>query len=309
MPVSVLRPPAPAAGVVAGSSAMAYHRMARPWVTAWWRPPLAVAVALVLVVTTMAVAAVVGRSLPSLPVLGGNTALAWSFAGIAAALPLVLLTVRWVERRPAGTVSSVVGRLRWRWLAVCLAAATPIAALSLLVGVVGVAASAAAPPSDAGPSWVGIGPYLGTLAVVGALMIGQVATEEYLSRGVLMQSIGWFFRSPWPGITIQAALFAALHGVGTAAGLAATFTIGVALGWLTVRTGGLEAGIAFHLAYNGTILLVAAAVSDNDPAANLAGAPWQLAAAQAIGALAYTSVTRVLAAVAPAALFPPHPTA
>ena len=62
----------------------------------------------------------------------------WSDAAglliIAATLPAVLLVVRFVERRRPGTLSSVTGRLRGRWLAVCL---VPAMAVSVLAGVVG----------------------------------------------------------------------------------------------------------------------------------------------------------------------------
>jgi hypothetical protein len=39
---------------------------------------------------------------------------------IAILLPVVFLAVLMVERRPVGSLSSVQGRLRWRWLALSL---------------------------------------------------------------------------------------------------------------------------------------------------------------------------------------------
>ena len=43
-------------------------------------------------------------------------------------VPVVLLAVRWVGRRPAGTVSSVTGGLRWPWLGRCVLVALPVLA-------------------------------------------------------------------------------------------------------------------------------------------------------------------------------------
>jgi hypothetical protein len=54
---------------------------------------------------------------------------ALSLLQIAVALPLV---VRWFGGRPAGTVASVTGRLRWGWLGTCLLLALPCVAGLLL---------------------------------------------------------------------------------------------------------------------------------------------------------------------------------
>ena len=59
-----------------------------------------------------------------------------------AGLPVTLAAARWVQRRPAGTLSSVTGRLRWRWLLTCL----PVAFAA------GVALSGRIASADAGVS-------------------------------------------------------------------------------------------------------------------------------------------------------------
>ncbi|WP_434739375.1 hypothetical protein [Micromonospora sp. SH-82] len=71
--------------------------------------------------------------LPPLPVLGPFTPMAWSIIGVAAALPITLLAVRLIEQRPTGTLSSVAGRIRRRWLTICLLTAAPIDRSRLLV--------------------------------------------------------------------------------------------------------------------------------------------------------------------------------
>lgn len=45
---------------------------------------------------------------------------------IAIMMPVVMLAVRLIQRRPVGTLISVEGRMRWRWLLVCLLAALPV---------------------------------------------------------------------------------------------------------------------------------------------------------------------------------------
>lgn len=39
---------------------------------------------------------------------------------IAVLTPLALFTARVVQRRPAGTLHAVTGRIRWRWLGICM---------------------------------------------------------------------------------------------------------------------------------------------------------------------------------------------
>lgn len=52
--------------------------------------------------------------------------MALQLVGIAIGIPIVLWAARYLGRRPAGTVSSVLGRLRWRWLGLCAAVAVPL---------------------------------------------------------------------------------------------------------------------------------------------------------------------------------------
>ncbi|MEJ8645378.1 CPBP family intramembrane glutamic endopeptidase [Streptomyces sp. MS1.HAVA.3] len=185
----------------------------------------------------------------------GDTALA--LLAIAVATPAVLLAAHCVQHRPAGTVSSVEGGLRRRRLATCLALALPLVLLMVAVQ--------ALTPTPAGESedlaWAGTSTFLTGLATVWILVPFQSAAEEYVFRGWLLQAVGAWCRSPWVAIAPQALLFAAAHGWGTVWGFADLLVFGMVTGWLTIRTGGLEAAIALHVLNNLAGMSIAAAIA------------------------------------------------
>jgi CAAX protease family protein len=246
-------------------SVFAFHQLARmSGALHWWRPLLGTGVvlggviAVILVVTLTGEAAAILVDRPKAPdgsrTWGdiGDTALL--LLAIAALAPAVLVAARWVQRRPAGTVSSVAGRLRRHWLAVCLAAAFPLAlglvGFQLLRPGSGIDEAELVDPSS----------FLFGLAVVCLLVPLQAAGEEYFFRGWLMQAIGALGGSPWLCVVPQALLFAAVHGWGTPWGFVDLTVFGLVTGLLTIRTGGLEAAIALHVGTNVLALGVASAV-------------------------------------------------
>ncbi|MFI1285010.1 lysostaphin resistance A-like protein [Streptomyces sp. NPDC020858] len=245
---------------------LAFHRMALTTGNhSWWRPLAGTAVVLMgatVMIMVLAFATEIAGELANRPLDSegmatwgdiGNTALA--LLAIAVATPAVLLAARCVQHRPAGTVSSVEGGLRRRWLATCLALALPLVLLMLAVQ--------ALTPTPAGESedlaWAGTSTFLTGLATAWILVPFQSAAEEYVFRGWLLQAVGAWCRSPWVAIAPQALLFAAAHGWGTVWGFADLLVFGVVTGWLTIRTGGLEAAIALHVLNNLVGMSIAAA--------------------------------------------------
>ncbi|MFF4788994.1 type II CAAX prenyl endopeptidase Rce1 family protein [Streptomyces sp. NPDC001276] len=281
-----------------------YHRMARysPH-HRWWRPLLGTVVlvfgsvlaTVILYILTDGIGTAAGY--PELPdggvdfgpVLGTGLDLAF----IAVDLPLVLLAVLWLGRRPAGTVASVTGRPRWRWLAWCLLAAVPPMVLLPMVAIF--------LPDDQGDGggsdvWVGWQTFLLSLAMLVVLVPLQSAAEEYVFRGWLLQAAGAFLRSPWLAVLPQAVLFAAAHGWGTPWGFADLLVFGVVAGLLTIRTGGLEASIALHalnnlLAFGLSAMYVDGLASDE----TAADAPWQLALVDMASVLLFAAIVLRLA--------------
>ncbi|MGV9277217.1 CPBP family intramembrane glutamic endopeptidase [Streptomyces griseosporeus] len=260
-----------------------YHRMALATGRhRWWRPLVGTAVVtvgvfvlmLVIVVVSEVAGAALDRPLDAddMRSWGGVADTAISLVTIAVALPVVLLTARWIQARPAGTVSSVAGRLRWRWLAGCLALALPLILLSFGVSML-IPESGDAGGDAQGMDWVGLPTFLYGLAAVCLTVPFQAAAEEYVFRGWLVQAVGAWVRWPWIPVVPQALLFAAAHGWGTAWGFADLVVFGVVCAVLAIRTGGLEAGIALHVLNNligmGVAAGIAGALESDETAADM----------------------------------------
>ncbi|MCK8438847.1 CPBP family intramembrane metalloprotease [Streptomyces sp. D2-8] len=264
----------------------------------WWRPLLGTTLFLpswlvaILLLYAFSYALGTAAGYPELPDGGvdlgplRNTVLDLTY--IAIALPLIMLAVRWTERRPAGALSSVTGRLRFRWLARCLLAALlPVTLLALTTVLLPDGGAASGDPA----AWVGMRSFIISLAVLTVFVPMQAAAEEYVFRGWLTQAVGAFLRSPWLAVLPQAALFATAHGWGTTWGFVDLLFFGLVAGWLTIRTGGLEVTIALHILNNLLAFGVSAAVvgglSSDDTAAD---APWQLALADMAAVLLYAAI-------------------
>jgi membrane protease YdiL (CAAX protease family) len=99
------------------------------------------------------------------------------------------------------------------------------------------------------------------------------------------------FRSPWPGIVVGGVAFTLAHGY-TGWAMADIFLFAVTVGWLTVRTGGLEAAIALHALNNLIAFMLPAATGLGDQWDVQGGAPWTLFVAD-LPCLAFYSVAVV----------------
>ncbi|MFH8608182.1 lysostaphin resistance A-like protein [Streptomyces sp. NPDC018029] len=260
-----------------------YHRLALSTGRhRWWRPlagtclvlgGTVVVMLLVLLVSEIAGAVLdrpVGKD--GFRVWGGIGETGQGLLSLALVTPVVFLAARWAQRRPAGTLSSVAGRLRWRWLGRCMAVGLPLVTASL--GVMLLLPEASGGGSD-GMEWAGMPDFLLGLAMVCVLVPFQAAAEEYAFRGWLVQAVGAWCRSPWVAVLPQALLFAAAHGWGTPWGFADLVVFGVVAGVLTVRTGGLEAAIGLHVLNNllamGVSAAIAGALASDETAADMDG--------------------------------------
>jgi CAAX protease family protein len=277
-------PPYPAPGsptppTTGPGASLAFHRLAHvSGRYRWWRPLVGAVV--VLVATLLAQGVVYGGSdvagsLAHRPQdsdgftkWGAIPDTALDLLVLALLIPAVLLAVRWAGRRPAGTVSSVAGRLRWRWLAICLAVAFPVAAVTLGTSVL--ASGGVLGPKD---EWADPSSFLLGLAMTCVFVPFQAAGEEYAFRGWLLQAAGAWCRWPWVAVVPQSLLFAAAHGLGTPWGFADLTVFGLVAGFLTIRTGGLEAGIGLHVLNNvlglGLASAIAGGLTSEETAADL----------------------------------------
>lgn len=265
-PVVPVRPapapvPAPALPADATSGGLAFHRLvfARRR-SGWWTPlavaGLALAFYMVFIIVSMIAFAIVTFAdttiLDRLAAMASNPTfdmtdpvmIALMLGTIALMLPAYVLASLIVNGRRLGLISSAAGRLRWKWMLLCGAVAVVwsavLIALSLLVP--GETGEAGLSPAE-NPMWVA------SLIVVLLLVPVQAAAEEYIFRGMLMQSIGRWLRHPAWAILLPVPLFVFGH-LYDVIGLVSVGVFAVAAGWMTWRTGGLEAAIALHVVNN-----------------------------------------------------------
>ncbi len=246
-----------------------YHRLARTPIFRWWVLPLSLLVFTVLlfflwvgVLVVMTIFAILGGSglAPDSVRVGEIAGLAFGLSAIALVVPVTLFVVRVVQWRRAGSLFSVAGRIRWRWLARCVfTAAIPVTAGAMLLLVL-----SGGTPAD-GPVSVNYGSaeaLAAAVLVIVLLVPLQSAAEEMSVRGLVMQLVGSLgspagessfarvLRSPWPAVLAGGTLFAALYAATHPGHLwttASLLVFGLGMAWLTLRTGGLEAAIGLHV--------------------------------------------------------------
>ncbi|MDX6738797.1 CPBP family intramembrane glutamic endopeptidase [Actinocorallia sp. A-T 12471] len=299
-----------------------FHRMDRTRLHRWWRPlvgtltlgvGLFVVSVIVLVVWTVARWLITGEE----PVLtedgtglfGGTVAdLAGQLALIAVWLPLVFFVVWGIARRPPGTVVSVLGRMRWKWLGVCALVAVGYVVISYGLLVLVTALFGDDEPSQGAgfPGWAAV---VAPLVVVLLLVPFQATAEEFVFRGWLLQAIGGctlarpdgtyrngftralgkVFSTPWPAIVITSAVFVAGHGY-TGWAMVDIGLWAVACAWLAVKTGGLEAPIALHVLNNLVAFAVPIFAGELEGALDQGGAPAYILLADLPPLLFYVAV-------------------
>lgn len=238
---------------------LAFHRLAlRAPGHRWWRPlvVLGLAALLFLAGTLLAVVplvivavavpgqeAVVERAFGAAEMSDPLAAIVM-LSSIAVMLPAALLAVRLAGGRPAGTLSSVAGRLRRRLLLRCLGLAVLLVVAMLLLFVT---------IEGAWPDLAFDERTLPLLAIAVLVVPLQAAAEEYAFRGLLMQTVGAWLRHPAFAVVLPVPLFTLGHEY-DALGLVDVAAFALFAGWLTWRTGGLEAAIGLHVANNAALV-------------------------------------------------------
>jgi membrane protease YdiL (CAAX protease family) len=239
-----------------------YHRLARETPAyAWWKLPVAGILALAIWIGAAMVLLLV-----ALIVFAAGSGLdkfeAWENAAgeldlqhldffvldmltLVVLIPAVLLAVLVTGPRPIGYLSSVAGRLRWKWLAL-----TGAIAFAVFIATIGgsVALAELTEPAEISA------PDVSTRAIVAIGLIlllvpFQAAAEEYVFRGYVLQLVGSWTRFAFIPVIVSVPLFVAGH-LYDFWGLVDVGIFGLTAAVLTIRTGGLEAAIAAHTANN-----------------------------------------------------------
>ncbi|MGI8459845.1 MAG: CPBP family intramembrane glutamic endopeptidase [Propionibacteriaceae bacterium] len=185
--------------------------------------------------------------------------------GIAALVLVTFLVMVLVHRTQPRWVASVDGRLRWRYLLLCVPVAFVVFGITLAIGAV-VSPGAGLNPEPR---------YVGFLVVILFTSPLQAAAEEVFFRGYLMQALGSLVANPWFGVVVSATVFALLHGATQSPPLFFDrFAFGLIAATLVLKTGGLEAGIAIHVVNNWLAFGIATLTSSVAAAYGLTTITW-----------------------------------
>lgn len=257
---------------------VSYAQLLRGPTRAWWRPivsfvvlvalfgmfsllpiPAAIAYGLVSGETTIDGIDLWLDEISSIEGSMGPGGYLYSLLALTVLIPASMLSIWAVHRIRPGFLSSVAGRIRWRWVLRCLVVLAPLWVLYL-----GISTVIEPPQSPRPEQWL-------ILLVMAVLLTpGQAAAEEYAFRGWVLQNIGACFRPPVLSWVISgmvaAAAFAVAHGSLDPWILADLAAFSVAATVMTWRTGGLEAAIVLHTVNNIGISVITTLIGGWDEA-------------------------------------------
>ncbi|MDH6180358.1 membrane protease YdiL (CAAX protease family)/SAM-dependent methyltransferase [Microbacteriaceae bacterium SG_E_30_P1] len=229
----------------------------------WWRGALAI---VVFVAAYLAVSAVLGAVGFAIEFARGELTLEQLESGLipftpvimlvnnlslAACIPLALVLQRLFFGARVGSLSSVVGRIRWRWMLRLALIIVPVWALYVGISIV---------VEPAGEVRIDAGVII-MLAIVVLTTPLQSAGEEYGARGLILRAAESWFRNPTVafvvGLVISSAVFSLAHLAADWWLIAYYFVFGASAALAARLTGGLEAPVLVH-ATNNVLLFIPA---------------------------------------------------
>ena len=283
-----------------------YHLMLRTWTYAWWKPVVGVVAAVVgfFVGAPLVFFAVAALSALAQPGAFGDhfranadptnvTPLSLLATNLALASLIVTtwLLIRVIHRMRPRWLASVVPRLRWRFLLLCL----PIALLALGAQI----AVGSLAPSGSGEDLGALNHFTTSTALSAVVVLLttplQAAGEEYLFRGYLLMAFGSLFANKWVAILATATLFAIAHGTQNFPLFFDRLAFGLIAAWLVTRTGGIEAGIALHVLNNFLAFGLALAFGDLTSTLNVSAVGWWNIVLTLTQSVVYTGLVLLLA--------------
>lgn len=189
---------------------------------------------------------------------------------LALLVPATWFIVRVVHGMAPRWVMSVRPGIRWRFFWACFG----LALVAILASVV-VSAFLPSDPNDLGATtneWTGRMTAIAVVVLVTTPL--QALGEEYVFRGYLMQAFGALTRRPWIAVVLTSLLFAVAHGGQNLPLFLDRFVFGLMAGYVVLRTGGLEAGIALHIWNNLVAFGLALALGNIDDTLNVSEVSW-----------------------------------
>jgi uncharacterized protein len=177
------------------------------------------------------------------------------FVLIIAMLPFAFSTaalwlgVVFIHKRPFGSLLTAARSFRWRLMLISGAVWIVLAAVSDMIMIL----------LRPGNVYWSFDParFLPFLLVAVVLVPVQAATEELIFRGYLTQAFSLLGRGRWLAWIGPALLFGLLHGVnpeieafGFRTMMVYYIGMGLFLGWITLKSAGLELAIGLHIANN-----------------------------------------------------------
>ena len=248
-----------------------YHLMLRNWTYVWWKPLAGLGMLLVLflavqflVAGVLLLIAVVkpGSFMDNMNELSDLSSITPTFLlllnlSLGALILATWVTMRVVHRMRPRWLSSVAPKIRWKFFWVCVGLSVIALIAQTVVGLL-------LPSQGEMDLSGGLNDFTAsttTLALIVLLTTPfQAAGEEYFFRGYLMQAIGSLLGfsserwaqvlAKWTALLVTSLLFALAHGAQNFPLFFDRFMFGLIAGWLVIRTGGLEAGIALHVLNN-----------------------------------------------------------
>jgi uncharacterized protein len=263
-----------------------YHQMLRTWNYAWWKPlvgillvgvGMVVVAPLVLMPVLIAGVAIEGgpfwesfEEAATLQAIGPASLLYLNLT-LGSTILVTWLVMRVIHRMRPRWLTSVAPKMRWKFFFVCIG----LAVIALIAQIV---VSALMPGSQEADVVGEMNEFTTTTAVLALIVLVttplQAAGEEYVFRGYLMQALGSLFNNKWVAVVVTATLFAMAHGVQNFPLFFDRFMFGLIAGWLVVRTGGLEAGIAMHILNNFLAFGFALTFADLTESLNVSEVEW-----------------------------------
>ncbi|WP_309617808.1 CPBP family intramembrane glutamic endopeptidase [Salinibacterium sp.] len=170
---------------------------------------------------------------------------------LALLIPLAMGLQRWLFGAKVGTLASVAGRFRWRWMGRLALVIVPVWVVYLGLGFL----------LDPGADVQIDGVALALIAIVILTTPLQAAGEEFGARGLIQRSAGSWFRNPVAAFVVStliaSSLFALAHLAGDPWLIAYYFVFGASMSIAARGTGGLEAPVLMHATNNVLIFLPA----------------------------------------------------